>query len=332
MSEATAVAAPAAHDVQLEKVDSIAASTHSPPSIFTRLRARPKWLAVFFAEVLAAMCYSWAGNGATAAFLLSSAASKTGYGNLMTVGLAFGIGALLAIIIAGPVSGAHLSPSFSFTFALLKGFPWKKVPLYILAQIFGAFLGSLLVYQQYRTEINAATDAFRALGGDAAVFSPTGPAGIFTMFPTATQNLSIVFFNELVATTFLSLLVFSVLDSTNIFVSFVSAPFLVALAYTVCIWGFAPATIALNTSRDFGGRMAAAAIFNSAKPFTMFPKYTAIATLTNFLGTILGAIVHLVFIEDPSRAVVLVHPSAAPIPIGEGHGNNHPRTAGSSIV
>ncbi len=49
------------------------------------------------------------------------------------------------ILFMGAVSGAHLNPAVSFGFALRGDFPWKRVPLYVLAQFAGAVLATLLL-------------------------------------------------------------------------------------------------------------------------------------------------------------------------------------------
>lgn len=52
-------------------------------------------------------------------------------------------GALVALILTfGPVSGAHFNPAVTLCDACLKGLPWKKVPGYVSAQVFGAFAGT----------------------------------------------------------------------------------------------------------------------------------------------------------------------------------------------
>jgi aquaporin Z len=46
---------------------------------------------------------------------------------------------VLAIILAtGAVSGAHLNPVVSVAFALRREFPWRRIPLYVVAQVLGA--------------------------------------------------------------------------------------------------------------------------------------------------------------------------------------------------
>jgi aquaporin Z len=50
------------------------------------------------------------------------------------------------ILFMGAVSGAHLNPAVSISFALRGDFPWKRVPAYIVAQFAGAILATLLLW------------------------------------------------------------------------------------------------------------------------------------------------------------------------------------------
>jgi glycerol uptake facilitator-like aquaporin len=52
-------------------------------------------------------------------------------------------GAMLAtlILIFGPISGAHFNPAVTLADASQGGLPWRGVPIYITAQIAGAFAG-----------------------------------------------------------------------------------------------------------------------------------------------------------------------------------------------
>ncbi len=49
------------------------------------------------------------------------------------------------ILFMGTVSGAHLNPAVSLAFALRGDFPWRRVPMYVVAQFAGAVLASLLL-------------------------------------------------------------------------------------------------------------------------------------------------------------------------------------------
>src|SRR3984885_2028170 len=53
---------------------------------------------------------------------------------------------MVVILFMGAVSGAHLTPAVSIAFALRRDFPWKRVPLYVIAQFAGAVLATLLLW------------------------------------------------------------------------------------------------------------------------------------------------------------------------------------------
>ena len=53
---------------------------------------------------------------------------------------------MAVILFMGAVSGAHLNPAVSIAFALRGDFPWKRVPLYVVAQFVGAVLATALLW------------------------------------------------------------------------------------------------------------------------------------------------------------------------------------------
>ncbi|KAI5477885.1 glycerol uptake facilitator [Pseudohyphozyma bogoriensis] len=275
-----------------------------------RLRNRmPPLVLACAAEFIGVFSYVLCGVGATATFFTTSVAQKSGFGDLFTIGLAYALGIFFGIVVAAPVSGGHLSPGFTIAFATFRRFPWKL--------IMGAFVAALVVYLQFKQAFVPIADQFR-LAGNSALFGPEAPAGVLALFPTAGQGNGYLFWNELVATTFLSLIIHALIDHTNVFTSFTTAPFGIGLGYAVCIWAFATQTIALNTARDLGGRFAAACIYGSGA-FNTYKAYNAIAAFTNILGTLIGAFIHLMFIADDSRIQISVHPqpSKSNIPVSE---------------
>ncbi len=56
-----------------------------------------------------------------------------------------GLTVLAMIFALGAVSGAHINPAVSLAFAVRGVFPWRRVPLYWLVQMAGAFLAALLL-------------------------------------------------------------------------------------------------------------------------------------------------------------------------------------------
>lgn len=80
-----------------------------------------------------------------------------GLGDHDSISWAWGIGVTMGVYVAARLSGAHLNPAVTVTLATFKGFPWRKVAPYALAQTAGAFVAALLVRWNY-TEALAKAD------------------------------------------------------------------------------------------------------------------------------------------------------------------------------
>jgi len=58
--------------------------------------------------------------------------------------------ALIAIILAfGPISGAHLNPAVTLADAWLGGISWRETPVYLAAQVTGAFAGVAVAHLMF---------------------------------------------------------------------------------------------------------------------------------------------------------------------------------------
>lgn len=56
-----------------------------------------------------------------------------------------GLMVMSVIYFMGTVSGAHLNPAVTLSFALRGNFPWRRVPGYVLAQLVGSTLAALFL-------------------------------------------------------------------------------------------------------------------------------------------------------------------------------------------
>lgn len=69
--------------------------------------------------------------------------------NSLAVALSFGL-ILVAIVGAiGQISGAHVNPAVTLGLACVNRFPWRYVPIYMVAQIIGAIIASLAVWAAF---------------------------------------------------------------------------------------------------------------------------------------------------------------------------------------
>jgi len=60
---------------------------------------------------------------------------------------------MLGIYVAGD-SGGFLNPAITFCFCLYRGLPWRRFPIYLLAQFLGGFVAAGVIYGNYITGID----------------------------------------------------------------------------------------------------------------------------------------------------------------------------------
>ncbi|GGK75454.1 aquaporin [Sphaerisporangium melleum] len=172
-----------------------------------------------------------------------------GIGDHDSIAWAWGLGVTLAVYTAGRISGAHLNPAVTVALAVFKGFAWRKVLPYSLAQTAGAFAAALLVRWNY-TEVLHKVDpgltiktqgVFSTLPGNGVL--PVGEWGAFR--------------DQVLGTAILLFLVLAVTDLANSAPAANLAPFVVGLIVVAIgmAWG-TNAGYAINPARDFGPRLA----------------------------------------------------------------------------
>ena len=133
---------------------------------------------------LTEMISSYPGIASTASFFING--TEPAFGSLFQIGWAYAIGIAFAIITCAATSGGHFNPAVTLCFAIWQGFPWKKVPYYIFAQVLGAFIAGLILVGQYHPQLKLLEAAVIAKGGSAN--SLGGPGSILCSFPAPTQT------------------------------------------------------------------------------------------------------------------------------------------------
>lgn len=77
---------------------------------------------------------------------------------------------LVALILAfGSISGAHFNPAVTLADALQRGLPWREVPVYIAAQLAGAFTGVAAAHLMFSEPLFRASRHLRA--GNSQIFA-----------------------------------------------------------------------------------------------------------------------------------------------------------------
>ncbi|MCW5965999.1 MAG: aquaporin family protein [Bryobacterales bacterium] len=239
-----------------------------------------------FAELIAELVGTFIllllGQGSVAMVVLFSTGTpgevvSGGYTNIV---IGWGLGVTFGIYAAGKITGAHLNPAVTVALACFRGFPWRKVLPYSIAQIVGAFLASALVYWNY-------LPAFRAFD---ATLEKT--AGIFTTFPAFPAQLSAGFLDQVVGTALLLFLIFALTDERNQ-PSGILTPILVGLVVVAIGISFGRLHgYAINPARDFGPRLFVALAGFRNNGLTDGSLVFLVPILGPLLGGVLGGLLY----------------------------------------
>lgn len=184
---------------------------------------------------------------------LTVTTSNNRAGNEETTDWAWGLATMVGIYIAGGISGAHLNPAISIMLYIYRGFPLRKVPIYILAQILGAFIAALISFGLFQKNIIEYGGVNLGAGGT---------VGSFITFPRYSWiDGETAFFTEFTGTAILAVAVLALGDDTNAPPGAGMNAFILGLVVTVCSMAFGYNTgAAMNPSRDLGPRLAVLAL------------------------------------------------------------------------
>jgi MIP family channel proteins len=242
----------------------------------------PSTLRESLAELLGTFVLIAFGTGVVAQVVLSE---KAGGGSL-SIHLAWGLAVTFGIYASAGVSGAHLNPAVTLALATLRGFPWRKAPAYVLAQLTGAFAGAGLTFLTYR-EAFAHYD-----GGARQVTGPQATAGIFATYPQPYLSLAGGFVDQVVGTALLMLGIFAISDRRNAGpASFgpVVVGALVALIGMSFGWN---AGYAINPARDLGPRLFTALAGWGGEVFRAGHGWWWVPIVAPCLGAVLGGFIY----------------------------------------
>lgn len=175
---------------------------------------------------------------------------------LFQIASAWIIAVTIAIATTGPISGAHLNPAVSVSFAILRpaSFASHKLLPYVAAQLVGAIGGSLVNLIMYREKILRFEAANNIVRSSAESIASAKAFGEYYVVSTG-----LAFFVELFGTAILAFVVYALTNPKNdTQKNNVYIPPLIGLTVGALIASLAPLTqCGLNPARDFGPRIVA---------------------------------------------------------------------------
>lgn len=234
------------------------------------------------AEFLGTMVLILFGNGVVAMVLLfgTGVPGQIVNGGYTNITLAWGLGVTMGIYVAGRISGAHLNPAVTITLAAFRGFPWKKVAPYCVAQTAGAFTGAAVVFWNYRPAFLKADPGLDRT------------AGVFTTFPAFPDLLSAGLLDQVIGTALLLLLIFAITDERNQAAGSL-APAMIGLVVVAIGMAFGGLHgYAINPARDFGPRLFTVLAGFKNNGLTDGPAVWWVPVVGPLVGGLIGAAVY----------------------------------------
>jgi aquaglyceroporin related protein len=116
---------------------------------------------------------------------------------------------MLGLYVAGD-SGAYLNPAITFANCLFRQLPWRRFPVYFVAQILGGFVGSGIVYANYISAIDYYEGGLRTVPP-----AQKATAAIFCTYPQPFLTKASQFFSEFIAIALLMFVIFALKDASN---------------------------------------------------------------------------------------------------------------------
>ncbi|KAG2069476.1 major intrinsic protein superfamily membrane channel protein [Suillus decipiens] len=234
------------------------------------------------------LCLLGCGGNCQANLFVNRNVPASPAGNFVTSNLSWAVGLSLGVWISANYSGGHVNPAVTIAFATVRGFPWKKVPIYLLAQLLGALCGAGVAYATYFHAISIVEG-----GSDIRTIAVTGR--LFGTYAADYLPPVSAFFAEFIGSAMLITGIFMATDKKN----GPAPPGVVPVAIFFIILGISSALgmdtgAALNPARDLGPRILTAMVGYGSAVFNFRNQYWLWCPI---LGPIFGMLIAAFFYD-----------------------------------
>lgn len=209
-------------------------------------------------------------------------------GSTLSINLGWGLAVTMGCYVSAGVSGAHLNPAVTLALAMFRGFAWPKVAPYMLAQLAGAFVASVVVFLTYYEALNAFDGGARQVLGD------LGTAGIWATYPKPfLSTFPGGLIDQIVGTALLVGVIFAIVDGRNSVPPVGLTPFIVGLLVVLIgmTFGF-NAGYAINPARDLGPRLFTAIAGWGSEVFRAGNNWWWVPIAGPLVGGVIGGFVY----------------------------------------
>jgi glycerol uptake facilitator protein len=255
----------------------------------------PAWLA---GEFIGTFLLVFFGCGSVATAVLTGA--QVG---IFQVAIVWGLGIAIAIHLTASLSGAHLNPAVTIGLAACARFQWRNVLKYVVAQLAGAFLASVMIFFVYRGSLIAfehANGIVRGAAGSessAMIFGeyfPNPGGHPFTEDIRARVSHLTAFGAEIIGTAILMVVILGSTDERNGSRPKLLTAATIGLTVTLLISLLGPLTMAcFNPARDLAPRLFSAIAGWGSVPFaTNGWGWLTVYIVAPIVGALFGGVIY----------------------------------------
>jgi glycerol uptake facilitator protein len=233
-------------------------------------------MSAYIAEFMGTLILVLLGDGVCANNVLAHSKFRNSGGLFVLIGWCLAVGVPAGMF--AHVSGAHFNPVFTFGLAVAGLFPWDHVIGYMIAQMFGGFVGAMLVWLFYYPHFQNSPDV-----------PPQDKLGIFCTTP-GIRSIPFNLFSEIIATMFL---LFGMLGiATAQPVSGVGTLFVAAIILVIGTGLGGTTGFAMNPARDLSPRLVHAIVPIQGKGSSDW-SYSWVPVIGPLIGGVVGALLYV---------------------------------------
>ena len=194
-------------------------------------------------EMVGTMMLVLLGDGVCCNVMLDGSGQKGG--NSVHIGIGWGLAVLLPAFTFGAATGAHFNPSVTLAMAVSGALAWNLVPMYIIGQMIGGFLGAVILIGLYYDQLSLTAKNAGTANATRGCFC-TGPS---------MKNYLLNAFSEFVCTFCLIFFIFGI-GTTNAEMSSLNYVFVFCIIMSIGMSFGGLTGYSMNAARDFSPRLA----------------------------------------------------------------------------
>jgi len=205
------------------------------------------------------------------------------FGSMPASAVANGLGLAAAFLLCSRVSGYHLNPAVTVSYAIFGRIEWNMVPVYVGAQLIGAFIASVVAFSVHVDTVDR-FDKREPFLTDSA----------FVSFPVSRNSSTFsLALDQTWGTSLYTIIVYGLSDSRGRVANSLFAPLLAGASYSlVMLSNNQLAGALINPARDFSARLFVLIAQYGTEVWSSRGYFFWVPLLMPFMGAAIGGLIY----------------------------------------